>query len=322
MRKIVGIAASSGRVAGRCFRVGSRSPSGESAIDPQPGAIQEDLEAQRFSGARLLVKERLSSHLDESPIFAAHLEILDDISHRVIARIKQGPMDALAAVEETVKEICSLFDGIADDYLRSRSDDIVDVGRQLRFALTSNQENPFSPMEENSILITDNLLVSDTLLIDRQKLAGIALREGSKSSHIAILSRDQGIPLVLGLGGSIDAIPDNEMVIIDGDSGEVFIDPEEEMLADLTVRRGEVEVDREPAITRDGTRVEVLANAGSLEEVKEAIARGADGIGLLRTEFIFMRGSDFPDEEQQHAIYLACARACNGKSITLRTLDI
>jgi phosphotransferase system enzyme I (PtsI) len=177
-------------------------------------------------------------------------------------------------------------------------------------------------MEENSILITDNLLVSDTLLIDRQKLAGIALREGSKSSHIAILSRDQGIPLVLGLGGSIDAIPDNEMVIIDGDSGEVFIDPEEEMLADLTVRRGEVEVDREPAITRDGTRVEVLANAGSLEEVKEAIARGADGIGLLRTEFIFMRGSDFPDEEQQHAIYLACARACNGKSITLRTLDI
>ncbi len=322
MRKIVGIAASSGRVAGRCFRVGSRSPSGESAIDPQPGAIQEDLEAQRFSGARLLVKERLSSHLDESPIFAAHLEILDDISHRVIARIKQGPMDALAAVEETVKEICSLFDGIADDYLRSRSDDIVDVGRQLRFALTSNQENPFSPMEENSILITDNLLVSDTLLIDRQKLAGIALREGSKSSHIAILSRDQGIPLVLGLGGSIDAIPDNEMVIIDGDSGEVFIDPEDEMLAALTVRRGEVEVDREPAITRDGTRVEVLANAGSLEEVKEAIARGADGIGLLRTEFIFMRGSDFPDEEQQHAIYLACARACNGKSITLRTLDI
>lgn len=322
MKKISGIPASSGKMAGRSFRIRNSSSLSKPGIDHHPNLILEDHEIKRFQDARTIVQKRLSSHVEESPIIGAHLEILEDIADQVIDRIKQGPTDALGAVEETVKEICSLFEGIDDEYLRSRSDDIVDVGQQLRFALTCKHDNPFSLMEKNSILIADNLLVSDTLLIDKSRLAGIALRDGSKASHIAILARDHEIPLVLGIGDGIDAIPDNEIIIIDGDSGEVIIDAEEGMLSGLTGRNRSDEVDTKPAVTRDGTHVEVLANAGNLDDVIAAIARGADGIGLLRTEFIFMEGSDFPDEDQQQAIYLACARACKGKWITIRTLDI
>lgn len=322
MRKIVGTPASSGRVAGKSFRIRNSFSTGEAGDNHRRAVIVEDDEIRRFSDARSIVHSRLSAHLDESPIFAAHLEILVDIAEGVITKIKQGPMDALSAVEESEREICSLFAGMDDEYLRSRSDDIVDVCRQLRYALTHKEENPFAALEENTVLLADNLLVSDTLLIDKTKLAGIVLREGSKTSHIAILARDHEIPLVLGTGAGIDSIPDNEIVIIDGDSGEVIIDFEEEMLSGLTVRSCSDKEDIHPAVTKDGIQIEVLANAGSLDEVNQAISRGADGIGLLRTEFIFMNGSDFPDEEHQYKIYLECANACNGKSITIRTLDI
>lgn len=320
MRKITGTPASSGKVAGKTFRIKNRSSSGE--IRNHPDIISEDFEIKRFSDAGSFVKNRLSLHFDESPIFAAHIEILDDISQQVISKIKRGPMDAISAVEESKREICSLFADIEDEYLSSRSDDIVDVCQQLFFALTKNNENPFSSMEDNSILIADNLLVSDTVLIDKSKLAGIALRKGSKTSHIAILARNHEIPLVLGIGERIDSIPDNEIVIIDGDKGEVIIEFEEELLSDIIEGRHRKKEDMNPAVTKDGIEIEVYANAGSLDDVKEAVSRGADGIGLLRTEFIFMEGRDFPNEDSQYEIYLECAKACHGKNITIRTLDI
>lgn len=322
MRKIVGTPASSGKVSGKTFRIGQRSLSGEGRRHLPREPFIEEVETGRFVEASSIVHDRLSAHLEESNIFAAHLEILDDISQQVITRIQEGALNALSAVEATRSEICALFEDMDDEYLRSRADDIEDLCRQLSFALTDGEVNPFTPMEEQTILIADNLLVSDTLLIDKTKLAGIALRNGSKTSHIAILAREQEIPLVLGIGEEIDSIPDREMVIMDGDRGEVLIDFEEEMLSALTVRSSRSEQDMNPAFTGDGVQIEVLANAGNLDEVKEAIACGADGIGLLRTEFIFMNGNDFPDEDQQYAVYHACASACEGKSLTIRTLDI
>lgn len=319
MIKITGSPASSGKAVGKTFRIKYPSSSGEKRNHPD--IISEDCEVKQFSDASSFVKNRLTLHLDESPIFAAHVEILDDISPQVISKIKRG-MDAINAVEESEKEICALFADMEDEYLRSRADDIVDVCQQLVFALTKNNENPFSSMQDNSILIADNLLVSDTILIDKSKLAGIALRRGSKTSHVAILARSNEIPLVLGMGEEIDSIPDNETVIIDGDKGEIIMEFGEEQLSDIIRESNQRKDDLNQAITKDGVEVKVYANAGSLDDVKKAISHGADGIGLLRTEFIFMGGRDFPDEDMQFEIYQECAKACHGKEITIRTLDI
>lgn len=320
MKKITGTPASPGRAAGKVFRA-KYPPVWDKAVE-LPDKVSEDIETGRFSYARSLIRSRLSLHLDESPIFAAHIEILDDISEQVISKIRQGSMDAVSAVQEAGREICFLFADMEDEYLSSRSDDIVDICRQLVSSLAGNNKNPFSAIHDNCILIADNLLVSDTIMIDKSKLAGIALRKGSKTSHVAILARDNGIPLVLGMGEGIDSIPDDETIVIDGDKGEVIMDFDREMLTDLVLTGDREEDDPEPAITKDSVKIKVYANAGNLGDVKKAISRGADGIGLLRTEFIFMEGSGFPNEETQYKTYLECANSCHGKAITIRTLDI
>ena len=329
MRIIKGIPASSGKAIGKTFRIKNTSGLGEMEHRSAPLSVEVDLEIRQFTDAASFVKEKLLSHVHESRIFEAHIEILDDISERIISKIGQNNVDAISAIRETGSEICASFAAVEDEYLRSRSDDIVDVCRRLIFTLTGNSENPFSSMPEQSILIADNLLVTDTVLIDKSRLAGIALRKGSKTSHVAILARDHAIPLVLGIGEEITFIPDDVIVIIDGDEGEIRIGAEEKILSGVVgetagitagITAGKKE-DGMPAITKDGCEVKVYANAGSLADVEMAIALGADGIGLLRTEFIFMQSTDFPDEAMQTAIYLACAKVCRDKILTVRTLD-
>lgn len=319
MKQIKGIPASSGRVSGKTFRVSISSGFGET--EHQPAPISAAVEIKQFVDASALVKEKLHSHIHESRIFVAYLELLDEISDHVIATIEKNKVDAIGAIKESCSEICALFTDIDDEYLRSRSDDIVDVCRQLIFTLRKNSENPFFTIPAHSILIVDNLSVTDTVLIDKSKLAGIALREGSKTSHVAILARDHAIPLVLGIGDAIDTIPDDELAIIDGDKGVIMIELSNTMLPDAVQTTIEKKEDSAPAITQDGFEVKVYANAGSLADVKKAISAGADGVGLLRTEFIFMQATTFPDEEQQYALYVECAKVCRERTITIRTLD-
>jgi phosphotransferase system enzyme I (PtsI) len=320
MKIIKGIPASSGKSAGMIFRIKNSSESGQTGNCPSSLSI--DLEIKQFNDACSFVKNRLLQHVDESRIFAAHLEILEDITDRVISKIERDKVDAISAVREICNETCALFAEMEDEYLRSRSDDITDVCRQLIFELIAHNENPYATMPAHSILIADNLLVSDTVLIDKSKLAGIALRKGSKTSHVAILARDHAIPLVLGIGEAIDDIPDDGMIVIDGDKGEISIISDESIIPSVPEQATiEKKADKAPAITKDGVEVKVYANAGSLADVEKAIALGADGIGVLRTEFIFMQATDFPDEAMQYATYIACAKACREKILTIRTLD-
>ena len=319
MKKVMGIPASSGIATGKAFRI--KNPLRFDEMENRPASVSVDLEIKQLTDAAAVVKARLRSYMPDSRIFAAHLEMLDDLTERVISKIGHDRVDAVCAINETGSEIYALFAEIEDEYLRSRADDIVDICRQLILALEKNGENPFSAMPERSILIVDNLLVSDTLLIDKSKLAGIALRNGSRTSHVAIMARDKGIPMVVGIGNGIDDIPADEVVIIDGDTGVITTGIEETNLLESVREATANKADSAPAITKDGVAVKVYANAGSLVEVEKAIALGADGIGLLRTEFIFMQGTDFPDEAMQQEIYLECAKACRGKILTVRTLD-
>ena len=320
MKIIKGLPASSGRAVGQVFRIKHQSfvKSGENNTN-----IQTETEIQHFHDAYSFVKDKISLYAKENDIFAAHLEILEDISIRVTQCIKIEKTDAVSAVEKTCTEICDMFADIEDEYLRSRSDDINDIYKQLILALTKNNNNPFSQMPEGSIILADNMLPSDTFLIDLSKLAGIALKKGNTTSHMAILANDNNIPLILRAGDDLDNIQDGETIVIDGDKGEIYTNPDDFLISEVKQSRiCKNEIDSSPAVTKDDIGITVLANAGSLAEVERAISNGADGIGLLRTEFIFMKGDDFPTEEEQYTIYSECARICRGKILTIRTLDI
>ncbi len=321
MKEIRGIPVSSGRTVGKAFRIKrvTEIHGPDNVMENNPS----EQEIERFRQACSSVRDRLAPHAADNDIFAAHIEILEDIVERVVAKIAEERIDAVRAVEKTSAEICALFADLDDEYLRSRSDDIVDVCGQISLSLTGNTDNPFLEMPKDSVILADNLLPSDSILIDLSKLAGIALKKGSINSHLAILARSHGIPLVLGIGDVLDNIADGQTVVVDSEHGVVITDPDESLLLEVSQRTQEHrEVDLSPAVTRDGVEIAVYANAGSLSDIERAISRGADGIGLLRTEFIFMQSSDFPSEDEQYHIYTACAKACQGKILTIRTLDI
>ena len=320
MGEITGIAASSGKAVGKVFRV-EKAPKASTGTHAE--GICPDTEATRFQEAYTVVKNRLTAHAESNAIFEAHLEILEDLSERICAQIADGKRNAVSAVQNTCEGVCALFADIDDDYLRARSDDIVDVCRQLAAVLTGKAENPFLDMSPGSVILADNLLPSDTILIDLSKLEGIALKKGSINSHLAILARNNGIPLVLGAGDKLDDIADGDTVVVDGDTGRLITNPDAALIQEVVQLKSiQEKTDTDPAITEDGVQVSVYANAGSLFDVGRAISRGADGIGLLRTEFIFMQGTRFPDEDEQYSIYSECAKICKEKPLTIRTLDI
>lgn len=321
MKEIKGISVlPSGKAVGKVFRAKIQPAFNMGSC--MTGILPEH-EADRFRNACLSLKNKLAPHAKDNEIFAAHMEILEDISERVTLMIKDEKTDAVSAVEKCCTEICAMFADIDDEYLSSRSDDIVDVCRQITLALTENNENPFSEMPANSIIIAENLLASDTISIDLSKLSGIALKKGSNTSHLAILARNNAIPLILGVGDELDAIQDGDTIVIDSEKNVIITEPDEKLLSEAARQSTcKDETDLNPAITKDNIEITVYANAGSLADVKRAISAGADGIGLLRTEFIFMQGKDFPSEEEQYNFYSECAKICQGKVLTIRTLDI
>ncbi len=322
MGKITGIAASSGRVAGRAFRIGPAAVKNPVDNLTESNCLNTAND-EHFLEAYTTVHNRLATHARDNAIFAAHLEILEDLKERIQIQIMDENRDAVTAVRNTCEEVCALFAGIEDDYLRARSDDIVDICEQLIAALTSKTENPFADMPSGSIILADNLLPSDTLMIDLSKLAGIALKKGSINSHLAILAKNNAIPLVLAVGDGLDEISEGNMIVVDGDKGQIISNPDTALVQELThLRTIPEKTDPAPAITEDGEHIEVYANAGSFFDVEKAISRGAEGIGLLRTEFIFMQGTRFPDEDEQYTIYSECAKTCKNKPLTIRTLDI
>jgi phosphotransferase system enzyme I (PtsI) len=292
-------------------------------MDLPAASLNPDVQKARLQEAYVAVKNRLVTHAGDNEIFAAHVEILEDLSERIISEIETANKDAVQAIQDTRDEVCALFAAIDDDYLRARSDDIADVCRQLTAVLTGSSENPFLAMPDGSIVVADNLLPSDTILIDLAKLAGLALKKGSVNSHLAILAKSNAIPLVLGLGNALDDVLSGDTVVVDADAGKIITEPDGDLLEEMA--RDNVTTERTdplPAITPEGIEISVYANAGSLSDVKQAIARGADGIGLLRTEFIFMQTTSFPGEDEQYNIYSACAKVCGDKVLTIRTLDI
>ncbi len=269
----------------------------------------------------------------ESKIFEAQSLFLDDPAFVDAARqlIRGTGLNAEAAMADTAARFAALLEGMEGDVFRQRAADVRDVGARVIHLLGGGAAaNPFAAIQNPSILITSDLTPSETAQIDRGKILGLVTAEGGATSHTAILARSLGIPAVVGFGPSALRIPDAAPVILDGAAGQVWLSPDEATTQRYTAQRDEelrarerrLALAGEPGMTADGRRVAVLANVGNLATARKAREDGAEGVGLLRTEFVFLDRSEPPSEDEQAAAYRAMAEALEGRPITVRTLDI
>ncbi len=305
-------------------------PAAEQArLDAAVEAVRRQTRAARDS-----VAGRTGSGYDAG-IFDAHLlflsdEALLDPAGRLIAEGR----NAADAWDSAVTDAAHAFEQLADPYQRERAKDLdsirVQVLGELLGAAASGAEAAGPELAGPGIVVADELTPAQTAGFDPEVVLGIATAYGGPTSHAAILARALRIPAVLGLGPGVLAIPDSTLLLLDGDSGSVQLAPDEaELTAARHARRASQqaadragELASEPAVTLDGTTVEVAANAGSVADVRRAVAAGADGIGLLRTEFLFLSAERMPSEEEQAAVYAEIAGILAGRPLIVRTLDV
>jgi phosphoenolpyruvate-protein phosphotransferase len=203
---------------------------------------------------------------------------------------------------------------------QARAADVEDVVEQLRRALYGASDTP-PPPPHPSVLVARDLAPSQTAGLDRRLVLGFATEQGSATAHTAILARALGLPAVVGIAGVVEAVEDGQLVLLDGDEGTLVINPSAEALAEVRPLV-QAAADAEPAVTRDGRRVEVGCNAASVDDAKRAAAAGADGIGLLRSEFLFLGSDRLPTEDEQVAVLDEVTAAMAGRPVILRTLDV
>jgi phosphoenolpyruvate-protein phosphotransferase len=293
--------------------------------------LHQSIEAAKLQLQELHDEVKARSGAARAAIFRAHEEFLDDpdLIEAALARIKAGHSAGWSwrqTVEERAQDVASLGDAL----LKERAVDLQDVGRRvLRLLADTLEEEPNLP-DSPVILVAEDLSPSDTAKLDPAKVLGICTAAGGPTSHTAIIARSLDIPAIVGAGPALLNQNEDVLCILDGDSGNLYIEPTE---ADLTLARraqqdwqARREAERlacyQPAITTDGQRIEVVANIGSAAEAEQAVNAGAEGVGLLRTEFLFLGRSEPPTEEEQFETYRAMTKALNGLPLIIRTLDI
>ncbi|SFK70403.1 phosphoenolpyruvate--protein phosphotransferase [Brevibacillus centrosporus] len=289
-----------------------------------------ELSRQQLEQLRVQTEEQLGA--EKAAILSAHLAFLDDpaFTGEMNSAIESQLLSASAAVSQVADQFISLFESMDDAYMRERADDIRDVSRRLIRNL-SGEESSVSFPEEPFILIAVDVTPSETLQLPLSHVRGIATVKGGSTSHAAILARSLGIPAVMGVGESLMAQMDAEtLLILDGSTGQLYPAPDEE-----TRKRYEAKAQQEatqceayaaikdlPAKTLDGHRVHLMANMAVPEEADALVASGVEGIGLFRSEFLFMDRSTLPDEEEQFQAYKRVALAFGDKPVIIRTLDV
>ena len=302
-----------------------------------PGEV--DGELSRLMEARSLVKkellrdtEQIAKELgqDHADIFLVHSMILEDKSvlDAVTARIRDDLVNAEAAVAEEVKRLSSVLSSSDDPYMRDRAYDISDIGKRVIERMLGVYAH--CPLSQPMILVARELRASDTASMERGRILGFVTEFGGTESHAAILARSLGVPAIAGVDGIIGRVATGETLAIDGARGIVVVDPSEETKRRYELRREEEARRRDglatylnlPSVTRDGVEIALLSNVNSSDEAREASSLHADGIGLLRTELLFMSTGRFLDEDAQFAVYRRVAEAMGERPVTIRTLDI
>jgi multiphosphoryl transfer protein len=331
---LAGLPGAPGIVSGpaRHLRMAEPEIPADSAADPEQEweallAALDDIRGE-IRAARESVAARAGDY--SAAIFDAHLLFLDDEALLEPARraIFEEGRNAAEAWHAAAEAVAAAYRTLDDDYLRARADDLTGVARQVVAALTGAEAGP--ALSSPGIVVAEDLTPADTAGLDRELARGIVTAVGSPTSHSAILARSLGIPAAVGVGATLLEVREGTELLLDGDAGAVYVEPTAELVAEYARRSAERDEEArearalaaEPAVTRDGQAVEVVANIGAPEDVQAALANGAEGVGLLRTEFLFLERQSMPGEDEQYEVYSRIAEALEGRPLVLRTLDI
>ena len=303
--------------------------------------VNDEKEIDRLNAAIEAAKEELNDLYNksidklgekEAQIFKSHEMMLEDDTFisEVENRIRDEKVNAEFALNETSDVYIEMFRKIEDEYLRERAEDIRDVMNRVIRILIGECGIDFSDLEDSSIIVAKDLTPSDTAQIDRSKVAAMITEVGGKTSHAAIIARLMGIPTVVGLNDITDKIKDGDMVICDGKTGKVLINPNKKQLLYYNNKKSvEDEINNElrnqiglPSVTKDGFTVSLSANIGTPNDVDMVLKNDAEGIGLFRSEFIFMNRDHQPTEDEQFEQYKEVLVKMGDKPVIIRTLDI
>jgi phosphoenolpyruvate-protein phosphotransferase/dihydroxyacetone kinase phosphotransfer subunit len=328
---LAGVAASGGVAIGPARRLGGPTGPPPDRVAEAPERERERLDAAIGAAQEAIARDREAVAAragdDEAAIFDAHLALLDDEAmldpaHEAIAH----GTTAERAWHDAAEQVAALYRALDEPLLRERAADVLDVGHRVVGALTGKERaGPAEP----GIVLAGELTPADAANMDPALVRGIATAHGSATAHAAILARALGLPAAVGLGDGVLAIEEGTPLLLDGDAGTLQVDPPSAELTAAQERRERAAARRaaalerahEPGAMRDGARVEVFANLGSAAEAAQAVALGAEGVGLLRTEFLFLDRQQLPDEDEQAETLREIARALEGRPLVVRTLD-
>lgn len=302
----------------------------------------EDVEAEveRFQNAKAKTLELLKGLYEKAledvgeanaMIFEAHQLMLEDPDYveSIENIIRTQDVNAEYAIGATADNFAAIFEAMDDAYMQGRAADVRDVSERLLQALSSQNETVMV-MDEPVIIAADDLVPSETVQLDKEKVLSFVTMYGSANSHTAILARTMNIPAVIGLGEALKEEYDGKVAIVDGVDGKVYIDPDEETMASMQKKQKKDQEQKEllnqlkgkENVTKSGQKVNVYANIGNLADVGAVLKNDAGGIGLFRSEFLYLESDIYPTEEQQFAVYKKVAETMAGKKVIIRTLDI
>jgi phosphotransferase system enzyme I (PtsI) len=338
VKPIKGIAASPGIAIGKAYVLGSedvsiqKKPIKESAIPKEITRFQEALTKTRAE--ILSIRDKISQEIgkDHGDIFNAHLMVIEDraLIEEVMERIKKEKLSSEFVFSSVLKRYVQSFLKINDEYLRERVSDINDVGRRVIRHLVGGQRTPLADIVDKVIVIAYDISPSDTAMMNRKNVIGFATDIGGRTSHTAIMAKSLEIPAVVGLESVTHQVKDGDIVVIDGIEGVVLVNPspaevqkyKNEQIRYQEFSRGLKKFRDLPCITTDGRRIELAANIELPEETVSVTSHGADGIGLYRTEFLFMNRPDLPSEEEQYQAYKRVVQEMHPLPVIVRTFDL
>jgi phosphotransferase system enzyme I (PtsI) len=257
--------------------------------------------------------------------FASDPQIWEDVVE-IINTDKKNAGDALI---EVIANMVQIFSSMEDEYMRARSADVQDIGNRILKHLNNTSSPITQKFGPDTIIIAEDLSPSDTITMDTKQIVGFATKVGSKTSHAAIIAKSKGIPAIVGCG-EMNAIKNDDIIILDGTSGTLFINPNEQLLIEYNQKKSIYDVlsnrlkqlKSVQPVTIDGTPIKLLANISTPEDMEAVFENGGEGVGLLRTELLFMNRNSFPTEDEQFEFYKQVALESKGKSVIIRTIDI
>ena len=301
----------------------------------------KEAELKRVEDAKAKATEQLQAIYDKAlkevgeenaAIFEVHMMMLedDDYNDSIKNIIEAESVNAEYAVSITSDNFSEMFAAMDDSYFQARAADIKDISNRL-IACLSNNDSGSASSDEKVIICADDLAPSETVSLDKEKVLAFVTAFGSSNSHTAILARNMNIPAIIGVGEEfLKSIKDGDFAIVDGFTGEVFVDPDEDTLSKLTKKQQEdiakkkllQDLKGKENITLDGKKIDIFANIGSVDNIGAVLLNDAGGIGLFRSEFLYLENDDYPTEEQQFEAYKKVLESMAGKKVIIRTLDI